>query len=120
MRAGSIIAFGLELQDVDEKPADPSTLFIYTGADGAFSLYEDDGTTYAYERGEFARIPIRWDNAARTLVLGHRTGSFPAMWIERTIEVVLVSPDRPVPFSFAPKVDRRIRYDGSPATIAFQ
>ena len=120
IRAGSIIPFGPELQYVDEKPADPITLFIYTGADGAFSLYEDDGTTYAYERGEFARIPIRWDNAARTLVLGHRTGSFPAMWIERTIEVVLVSPDRPVPFSFAPKVDRRIRYDGSPATIAFQ
>lgn len=120
VRAGAIIPFGPEQQYVDEKPADPITLFIYTGADGAFSLYEDDGTSYAYERGEFARIPIRWDNAARTLVLGHRTGSFPSMWIERTVEVVLMTPNRAVPFSFTPQVDRRVRYDGSPATLVFQ
>lgn len=120
VRAGAIIPFGPEQQYVDEKPADPITLFIYTGADGSFSLYEDDGTSYAYERDEFARIPIRWDNGTRTLVLGHRIGSFPSMWIERTIEVVLMTPNRPVPFSFTPKVDRRVRYDGSPATLVFQ
>ena len=65
IRAGSIIPFGPELQYTGEKPADPITLYVYAGANGAFTLYEDDGLTYGYEKGAFARIPINWDNASR-------------------------------------------------------
>ncbi len=74
IRAGSIIPFGPELQYTGEKPADPITLYVYAGADGAFTLYEDDGLTYGYEKGAFARIPIGWDDAAKTLTLGKREG----------------------------------------------
>jgi len=48
-----------------------SPSFVYTGADGAFTLYEDDGLTYGYEKGASARIPIRWNDATGTL-----TGTF--------------------------------------------
>src|SRR5262249_12603089 len=63
VRAGSIIPFGADVQYVDERPADPLTIYVYAGANGAFTLYEDDGVSYGYERGEFARIPIQWDEA---------------------------------------------------------
>ncbi|MBN1608020.1 MAG: DUF4968 domain-containing protein, partial [Polyangiaceae bacterium] len=72
VRAGSIIPTGPELQYTDEKPADPIVLWVYAGADGQFSLYEDDGVTYGYEKGAFARIPIRWNDGARTLSIGKR------------------------------------------------
>ena len=49
VRAGSILALGPELQYTTEKPADPIELRIYGGADGQFSLYEDDGESYDYE-----------------------------------------------------------------------
>jgi alpha-D-xyloside xylohydrolase len=114
VRAGAIVPFGPELQYTAEKPADPITLLVYAGANGAFTLYEDDGTSYGYERGEFARIPLRWDDARRTLVIGRREGAFPGMFAERTFEIVLVTPDRPVGFSFTPKADRTIRYRGEP------
>jgi alpha-D-xyloside xylohydrolase len=106
VKAGSIVPTGPEIAYTDEKPADPI-------ADGEFTLYEDDGVTYGYEKGACARIPIRWNEAARTLTISKREGSFTGMQKERTFEVVLVSKANPVGFSFAPKADKTIRYDGT-------
>jgi alpha-D-xyloside xylohydrolase len=117
VRAGSIVPFGPELQWTGEKPSDPVTLYIYAGADGAFTLYEDDGLTYGYEKGAFARIPIRWNDATGTLTIGKREGSFPGMLASRTFEVVLVAKGKPVGFSFEPKADRTVRYDGAEVEV---
>ena len=112
VRAGAIVPFGPELQYVGEKPTDPVTLYVYTGANGAFTLYEDDGLSYGYERGQFARIPLRWDDAKRTLTIGRREGSFPGMLAERTFEIVVISSGKPVGFSFTPKPVATLRYSG--------
>jgi alpha-D-xyloside xylohydrolase len=117
VKAGSIIPTGPEIMYTDEKPADPIVLWVYAGADGEFTLYEDDGLTYGYEKGASARIPLRWNDAARTLTIGKREGSFVGMQKERTFEVVLVSKARPVGFSFAPKADKSVRYDGVPMEV---
>ena len=58
VRAGSILPMGPELQYTAEKPADPLTLWVYTGRDGRFELYGDDGVSYGYEQGQFATIPL--------------------------------------------------------------
>jgi alpha-D-xyloside xylohydrolase len=117
VRAGAIVPFGPELQFTDEKPADPITLFVYAGNDGAFTLYEDDGVTNAYERGAWATIPLRWHDASRTLSIGKRQGSFPGMLARRTFEVVVISRGRAVPFSFAPKADRSVSYEGEAVSV---
>jgi alpha-D-xyloside xylohydrolase len=117
VRAGSIIPFGPELQYTDEKPADPITLFVYVGRDGTFTLYEDDGVSFDYERGAFATIPLRWDEATRTLTIGKRQGGFPGMPGRRTFHVVVVSKDRAVPFSFDPKPDKTVTYTGEPVSV---
>jgi alpha-D-xyloside xylohydrolase len=113
VRAGAIIPTGPELQYTDEKPADPITIWVYAGADGAFTLYEDDGLTYGYEKGQFARIPLRWNDATRTLTIGKREGAFTGMQLQRTFEVVLVAKDKPVGFSFTPKADKSVHYEGT-------
>ncbi len=112
VKAGSIIPFGPELQYTAEKPADPITLYVYAGANGAFTLYEDEGLNYNYEKGAFTLIPIQWNDSTRTLTLGKREGSFPGMLSERTFEIVLVSKNKPVGFSFTPKANRSVRYGG--------
>jgi alpha-D-xyloside xylohydrolase len=117
VKAGSIVPTGPEIAYTDEKPADPIVLWVYTGADGEFTLYEDDGVTYGYEKGACARIPIRWNDATRTLFIGKREGAYPGMQKERTFEVVLVSKANPVGFSFAPKADKSVRYDGAPIEL---
>jgi len=113
-RAGSIVPAGPELQYAGEKPADPITLYVYGGVDGAFTLYEDDGLTYGYERGAFACIPIRWNDATGTLSIGARAGSFPGMLARRTFDAVLVTPTAPVGFPPAPGAGRRVQYRGDP------
>ena len=90
VRAGSILPIGEVMQYSDEKPQQTIRLFVYEGADGQFTLYEDDGVTYAYERGEYAKIPIRWDNATSTLTIGQREGRFPGMLKTRRFIVVPV------------------------------
>jgi len=117
VRAGAIVPFGPDLQYTDEKPADPITVFVYAGSDGAFTLYEDDGVSNGYERGAFATIPLRWQDATRTLTIGKREGGFPGMLARRTFQVVLVRRDRPAPFSFAPKPDTTVNYAGEAVAV---
>lgn len=118
VKAGAILPMGPELQHTAEKPADPLTLWVYTGADARFELYEDDGTSYAYERGEHATIPLAWDEKAATLTIGARSGRFPGMLAKREIRVVFVTPQAPVPHSQTPPVARALTYDGAAVTTA--
>src|SRR5262249_10945849 len=117
VKAGSILPMGPELQYTDEKPADPLTVWVYTGADASFDLYEDDGVSYAYEKGAFSVIPLRWAEAQRTLTIGARTGSFPGMPGSREVRVVFVSKDAPVGHSATPAAAQTIRYDGRAAAV---
>jgi alpha-D-xyloside xylohydrolase len=120
VRAGSIVPFGPELAYTSEKPADPIVLAVYGGADGRFELYEDDGATYAYEKGAFSRIPLMWNDAARTLTIGAREGSYSGMLGERTFHVVLVTRGRAAGFSFSPKVDASVTYSGRAADVVIR
>jgi alpha-D-xyloside xylohydrolase len=112
VKAGSIIPVGPELQYTADKPADPLTLYVYAGADGVFTLYEDEGVNYNYEQGRFTRILLHWNNITRTLTIGRRQGSFAGMLTQRTFEVILIAKAKPFGFSFAPRVDRAVHYDG--------
>jgi alpha-D-xyloside xylohydrolase len=119
VRAGSIVPVGPELQYVAEKPADPITLHVYAGADGAFTLYEDQGLTYDYRKGELSEIPLRWTEATRTLSIGARQGAFPGMLTTRTFQVIVVSASKAVGFSFTPTADKSVSYTGSAQEVTF-
>jgi alpha-D-xyloside xylohydrolase len=112
VRAGSVIPFGPELQYTGEKPADTITLYVYAGANSAFTLYEDDGTTYGYEREESMHIPMQWDDAKGTLTLGQRQGKFPGMLAQRTFNIVLVAKDRATAFNLATAPGKTVEYKG--------
>ena len=78
VRAGSIVPLGPVVQYAAEKPSDPIEVRIYAGADGSFTLYEDEGDNYNYEKGVFATIELRWDDATRTLTIGEAREASPA------------------------------------------
>jgi alpha-D-xyloside xylohydrolase len=117
VRAGSIIPTGPEIQYTTEKKADPTTLYVYQGADGDFNLYEDDGLTYACEKGEYSVIPIHWNDADKKLTIGKRQGSFTGMLQARTFNVVYVSAQKPTGFSFSPSAQRTAQYAGDPIDV---
>jgi alpha-D-xyloside xylohydrolase len=120
VRAGSIIPYGPQMQYIAEKPSDPTMLYVYAGADGQFTLYEDQGTTFDYEKGAFSQIPIRWDDKANTLTIGARTGAYDGMLSHRTFQVVLVSKAHPAGFSLTPNPLRSVQYTGAEMSIKLQ
>ena len=63
VRAGSIVPFGSEIESTAEKQT-IEKVRVYPGADGDFTLYSDDGRTYAYETGDFKTTQLHWDDAA--------------------------------------------------------
>jgi len=117
VRAGSIVPVGPEIQYTGEKPGADITLLVFTGADGSFDLYEDDGVSYGYEKGEFARIPMRFDSASGKLTIGARTGSFPGMTEERTFKVRWIKPGAKAPSDLDAAVDATVSYKGAELTV---
>ncbi|MBQ2104607.1 MAG: DUF5110 domain-containing protein, partial [Bacteroidales bacterium] len=93
VRAGSIIPMGPEIEYTAQQQDGSLDIFIYGGKDGTFTLYEDDGLTYAYEKGAYATVPMTWDDASRTFTLGARQGSYDGMFKARTVRVTLTTPD---------------------------
>ncbi|HAO78759.1 MAG TPA: alpha-glucosidase [Verrucomicrobia subdivision 3 bacterium] len=112
VRPGSIIPLGPFLQYSSEKTADPIELRIYRGADGNFTLYEDEGDSYNYEKGKHATISISWNDAKRILEIGKRSGEFSGMLKDRTFNVVFVSPNHGAGIPTTEKWDVVVHYNG--------
>jgi alpha-D-xyloside xylohydrolase len=120
VRAGSIIPYGPAMQYVAEMPSDPITLYVYAGADGQFTLYEDQGTTFDYEKGAFSQIPIHWDDKTNTLTIGKRAGAFDGMLRHRAFQAVLVSIAHPAGFSLTPDPLKSVDYTGEEIRLKLQ
>jgi alpha-D-xyloside xylohydrolase len=118
-RAGSIVPYGPLVQSASGKP-DPIDLRVYAGANGDFTLYEDEGDNYDYEHGARAVIPIHWDDKSATLAIGAREGSFPGMLEHRTFRVVIVRDGHGTGIASSSEVDANVAYDGKAASIHVQ
>ena len=88
VRAGSIIPLAPEMEYTGEKKWDNLEIRVYPGADGDFTLYEDEGDNYNYEKGMFATIHLHWDNANNILTIGKQEGSYPGIIKERQFDIV--------------------------------
>ena len=118
VRAGSIVPRTVVQQYVDERPDAPLTIEVYTGADGQFSLYEDSGRSYGYERGESARIPLAWNEAKGELSIGAREGAYPGMLAEREVRVRFINGPRGDNGALEPGADVTVTYDGTAQVVA--
>jgi alpha-D-xyloside xylohydrolase len=89
VRAGSILPLGPEMQYVGEKAWDNLEIRVYPGANGSFTLYEDEGDNYNYEKGYYATITFTWNDKARQLTIGTRQGGYKGMILDRQFTIVL-------------------------------
>lgn len=117
VRAGSIVPMGPEKEWSTEKQEDPVELRIYRGANGDFTLYEDERDGYNYEKGVYATIPFHWDDPKQTLTIGERRGSFPGMLSERRFQVVFVGEDHGVGITAESKPDKVVTYSGKQVSV---
>lgn len=90
VRAGQIIPIGPDIQYTAQDNGNELRLKIYAGADAHYSLYEDDGVTYNYEKGDYTWIPMNWGDKTSTLTIADRTGSFKEMPARKHITVEVI------------------------------
>ena len=90
MPAGAIIPLGPIKQYTGENSSGPLTISVYPGANGHFQLYEDDGATFGYRKGDWMGIEMNWHDRDRlfTMRLADRSRMCPPL--ERRIDVHLV------------------------------
>jgi len=117
VKEGSIIPFGPEIQYTNEKPADTISLYIYTGKNASFNLYEDENTNYNYEKGLFATIPITYNEALKTLTIGNRKGNFPGMLKQRTFRVISISQNKASALDLEKKPEGEVLYNGKEVNV---
>ncbi len=88
VKAGSIVPIGPDVQYSTEKPWNHLELRVYPGANGQFTLYEDEGNNYRYENGQYTEIEMKWNDRSRTLSIGHCNGTYQGMLKDRVFTVV--------------------------------
>lgn len=113
VRAGSVVPLGPVVEHTGQDHDAPWEIRIYPGANASFILYDDDGETYRYERGERATTALRWDDARRTLHVGVRQGRFPGMVARRELNVRLMAS------SGQDEQTRTAQYDGRGLALHF-
>ena len=100
-----------------KSPPIQSSCASIAGADGDFTLYEDENDNYNYEKGVYATIPLHWDDAAKTLTIGDRKGEFPGMLQSRSFRVVFVRENHGVGINAADEADKVVQYSGKQITV---
>ena len=115
---GAILPVGPEMEWSDQKKAELIDLYVYAGKDGEFTVYEDEGTNYNYEKGKYATFDIKYNDAQKTLTIGARKGSFDGMLQKRRFNVILVNAqnNQGVNLAKSPK-GKMVKYAGQAVTV---
>jgi len=113
VRGGSIVPLGPTEHWSGQKPDAPIEIRVYPGADAAFSLYDDDGTNYDYEKGAYSLIPLQWNDRTGKLTIGKREGSFNGMSATRRFSLALIKSANQRQAATL----KSVVYDGSPVTV---
>ena len=119
VRQGTIMPWGPNTQYSSQRNWDNLEIRIYPGADGTFTLYEDERDNYNYEQGKFSEIPFSWDDTTHTVTIGVRNGSYVGMLQNRTFRIVLVDPTHHIGLGIQQSVrfSKEISYDGSEVSV---
>jgi alpha-D-xyloside xylohydrolase len=112
LAAGAILPLGPDVEWATEKPAEPLEVRVYRGADGTFTLYEDEGDSYDYEKGVYATITFDWNESRQVLTIGDRQGRFPGMLESRNFRIVFVDEHHGIGIDPTGTADKEVRYSG--------
>jgi alpha-D-xyloside xylohydrolase len=118
VKAGSIVPMGPIIQYAGEKPADTIEIRIYEGANGEFTLYEDEGDNYNYEKGIYSTITFTWDDTKKTLTIADRKGSFPGMPAKRNFNFIRVTKNKGAGMEANEEFDQAITYSGKKVVVS--
>jgi len=119
VKAGAILPFGPAVQYSTEKKWDKLEIRVYLGADGKFTLYEDEFDNYNYEKNMYSTINFSWNDKENTLTISEQKGKYPGMLTSRTFNIVLVDYSNGIGDKLSIKINRAVKYSGKTLKIKF-
>lgn len=119
VKAGSVMPLGPKVQYASEKKWDNLEMRVYEGANGEFTLYEDENDNYNYEKGAYSTITFTWNDTKKTLTISDRKGAFPGMLTSRKFNIVRVTKNKGTGVSEAEKSDKEVTYLGEKVVVRF-
>jgi len=109
VKAGSIIPMSDEIEYADQNNGTASYIKIYEGADGDFSLYNDNGDGYEFEDGEYSKVDLTYTDIRKVLDFSDSKGN---MGINNTFKLILVRKDGGIS-------EKEITYNGKQLSVQF-
>lgn len=120
VKSGSIIPMGPVMQWATQKPDSVLEIRVYPGANGSFTLYEDENDNYDYERGMYSTIHFEWNDKNKRLTIARRKGSFPGMLQNRIFRIMVVNETSGVSINEASESrSKTVKYTGKEIEIHF-
>lgn len=116
VKAGAIIPWGPEVQYANEKNWESLEIRVYTGSDCEFTLYNDEGDNYNYEKGKYSTINFKWDDKAKILTIGEQQGDYKGIIKQYNFKIALVGNDNGVGLESSKKYES-VSYNGTQKTI---
>jgi alpha-D-xyloside xylohydrolase len=121
VKEGSILPCGPNIEYTSQKTNEPFTIYVYSGKDVSFSLYEDENTNYNYEKGKFSNVEFKYDEASKTLTIADRKGSFDGMQKNRIFNIVFIGKNKNATFQLISNTNegKKVKYNGSKIEVKF-
>jgi alpha-D-xyloside xylohydrolase len=119
IKAGSILPFGPKVQYATEKKWDNLEIRIYPGANGEFTLYEDENDNYNYEKGAFSTIKFTWNDAKKVLRIDDCKGTFTSMLAQRKFNLVLIAKNKGTGVNTVETFDKVVVYERKKSVVKF-
>jgi alpha-D-xyloside xylohydrolase len=116
-KAGSILPVGPKVQYTTEKKWNDLEIRVYPGADGEFTLYEDENDNYDYEQGAYSTITFAWNDEKKVLTIKDRKGCFPGMLDQRAFNIVQVAKNKGTGMDIVQKYDKVVTYSGKKVVV---
>jgi alpha-D-xyloside xylohydrolase len=117
--AGSLLPTGRLIQHTGTLQQD-LTWYVYAGKDGHFTLYEDEGTNYNYEKGKYSLIECTWNDRQGVFHIGDRKGAYAGMPASRLFHLILVEPDSPVGLDTPSVREITVPYQGKALDVSLR
>lgn len=117
IKSGSILPLGPVKQYALQRKPDTLELRVYPGANGTFTLYEDENDNYNYEKGKYSTIDMYWNDQQKMLTLHTRKGTFTGMLNNRLFKVVIVKKNNGTGLEDNENKENLVRYSGKRISV---
>lgn len=117
IKAGTILPIGPVVQYSSEKKWNKLEIRIYPGANGSYTLYEDEGDNYNYEKGAYSAIFFNWNDTKKTLTIDDRKGAFKGILTKREFDIVFVTNGKGTGMESTSNVDNIVKYNGKKVVV---